>query len=259
MTHVFPFRVAFSLSETEQSRGTKSCEPDQKTRMPPRESTSSGGWPVYFPFMDSGRAIRHLVMPVLLMVLIGTLLVVRPQPAGLADILFWAAYGLWILVEIVRVKPDRPQDEKGDRGTKWFYALSQASVVAAGLLFCPSVKPQSAAIAGGILLAAGIALRLWAVFTLGRHYSHVARVLDDHLIIARGPYRLIRHPAYAGMLLGHGGVAAVCVSPAAAILLFCALLPSIVARIRVEEQLLYGLDGYAAYAQGRRRLLPGIW
>jgi len=209
--------------------------------------------------MNSGRTVRHLIMPVLLMDLIGTLLVFRPQPAGLADTLYWAAYGLWMLVEIVRVKPDRQQDEQSDRGTRWFYALSQASVVAAGLLTCPSARPLSAAIAGGILLAAGIALRQGAVFTLGRHYSHVARVLDNHSVVSRGPYRFIRHPAYAGMLLAHGGVAVVCVSPAAAILLFCALLPSIVARIRVEEKLLYGLDGYAAYAQGRRRLLPGIW
>ena len=50
------------------------------------------------------------------------------------------------------------------------------------------------------LFAAGVAFRLWAVFTLGRFYSHSVRLRRDHRIVESGPYRFVRHPAYAGMI-----------------------------------------------------------
>jgi protein-S-isoprenylcysteine O-methyltransferase Ste14 len=58
----------------------------------------------------------------------------------------------------------------------------------------------------GILLAlviawCGIALRLWAVATLGRFFRPIVHIQEGHQLVRTGPYRVLRHPAYTGMVL----------------------------------------------------------
>ena len=80
-------------------------------------------------------------------------------------------------------------------------------------------------------------------------------------IIRRGPYRLLRHPSYAGLLLIYGGFGLALgswVSAAvAALIMFAGMLP----RIRVEEQALeraFGPD-YLSYANATARIIPNVW
>ena len=47
----------------------------------------------------------------------------------------------------------------------------------------------------------GIALRVWANRTLGRFYTRTLRVSEDQPLVERGPYGVIRHPGYLGVLL----------------------------------------------------------
>ena len=54
---------------------------------------------------------------------------------------------------------------------------------------------------GIALMAGGIAVRQWAVLTLGRWFTVVVRVTQDQAVIDRGPYRWVRHPSYTGLLL----------------------------------------------------------
>lgn len=116
-------------------------------------------------------------------------------------------------------------------------------------------------VAGLGLMWLGIALRQWAVWTLGRFFTVVVRVSDDQTVVDRGPYQWVRHPSYTGLLFtlfGLGLVLGSWLSVAALV-----ILPTIglVVRIRVEEQALLAALGepYRAYADRRRRLLPGIW
>ena len=117
------------------------------------------------------------------------------------------------------------------------------------------------AMAGLVLSWLGIWLRMWSILTLGRYFRRVVVVQRDHRVIRRGPYRLVRHPSYTGLLLfwlGLGVAQVNLVSVAA-----LAILPTIavVRRILVEEAaLLDGLgEDYRSYAEGRPRLLPGVW
>jgi protein-S-isoprenylcysteine O-methyltransferase Ste14 len=57
------------------------------------------------------------------------------------------------------------------------------------------------AAAGLVVLAAGVALRTWAILTLGRLFKFVVVIQDGHRVVASGPYRLLRHPSYTGGLL----------------------------------------------------------
>lgn len=47
----------------------------------------------------------------------------------------------------------------------------------------------------------GTLLCLWARFILGRNWSGRVVLKEDHELIQRGPYRLIRHPIYTGIIL----------------------------------------------------------
>jgi protein-S-isoprenylcysteine O-methyltransferase Ste14 len=171
-----------------------------------------------------------------------------------------ALYLAWTLLE-VRITFRRDPGETGgdDRGSMPLYGLARAAVVA-GSLFVPaaSVSPAWQTAAVSVLLL-GIGLRLDAIHELGRFYAHRVRTLADHAIVRTGPYRLIRHPAYAGMLLAHAGLVAIFLNPLSAAALVGLLVPAIVHRIVVEERTLMELDGYPAYARGRKRLIPAVW
>jgi len=52
-----------------------------------------------------------------------------------------------------------------------------------------------------LAIAGGLAIRTWAVQTLGRFFTLHVQVTGDQPIIQDGPYRYVRHPAYTGALL----------------------------------------------------------
>jgi protein-S-isoprenylcysteine O-methyltransferase Ste14 len=114
---------------------------------------------------------------------------------------------------------------------------------------------------GLVLMWAGIALRVWAVATLGRFFRRVVVVQQGHRVVTAGPYRWLRHPAYAGNLLSYLGLGIALgnvLSVAACLMIpFVAHLP----RIRAEEaSLIDGLgDEYRAYMRHTARLIPRVW
>jgi protein-S-isoprenylcysteine O-methyltransferase Ste14 len=55
-------------------------------------------------------------------------------------------------------------------------------------------------VAGAVVIWVGLALRVWAVLTLGRSFSTFIQVDADQAVVTRGP-RWVRHPSYTGLLL----------------------------------------------------------
>jgi protein-S-isoprenylcysteine O-methyltransferase Ste14 len=55
-------------------------------------------------------------------------------------------------------------------------------------------------VAAAILCLCGLGLCLWARAVLGRNWSGTVTLKEDHELIVRGPYRLVRHPIYTGLL-----------------------------------------------------------
>jgi protein-S-isoprenylcysteine O-methyltransferase Ste14 len=60
---------------------------------------------------------------------------------------------------------------------------------------------------GVLLLLLGLGFAVWARFVLGRNWSGIVTVKEDHTLITRGPYAWVRHPIYTGILLGLLGTA----------------------------------------------------
>jgi len=61
--------------------------------------------------------------------------------------------------------------------------------------------------AGLIITCAGLAFTAWARAILGRNWSAVVTIKEDHRLIRSGPYKWVRHPIYSGLLLGMLGTA----------------------------------------------------
>jgi protein-S-isoprenylcysteine O-methyltransferase Ste14 len=177
------------------------------------------------------------------------------------DVLFAATYIVWIFAELGVSKREMDQGDKTrDYGTCGLYAVGQAAVFLSALFFAPTGKTLNAAhMVGFIIFLSGVLFRLWAIRTLGRYYSHIVREVADHKIVDWGPYRVIRHPAYLGMIVANIGVTVFFFNPVTLLLLLLLLIPSIVIRILIEERTLYTIQGYETFAEGRRRLVPGVW
>jgi protein-S-isoprenylcysteine O-methyltransferase Ste14 len=112
---------------------------------------------------------------------------------------------------------------------------------------------------GIVLCIAGFAFCIWARFTLGRNWSGLVTLKAGHELIVRGPYSLVRHPIYTGLLamfvatvivLGH--VAGIVAMPFVFV--------SIWIKLRGEEKVMLKQfpNEYAAYQQRVKRIIPFI-
>jgi protein-S-isoprenylcysteine O-methyltransferase Ste14 len=173
---------------------------------------------------------------------------------------------LWLAGETVIGLRGRLKDRSlaRDRGSQPAIIVSMvasawlAPTLAAGL---PQASidwhPHGLIAAGLALMLAGMALRWYAVITLGAYFTTTVAARGGQPVVERGPYHLVRHPSYAGSLLTLAGyclaftnwLALLAVVPGAAGFAY---------RIRVEERALLETLGepYAAYMRRTKRLLP---
>ena len=107
----------------------------------------------------------------------------------------------------------------------------------------------------------GYAFSSWAL-VVNRFFSGTVRIQTErgHHVVTGGPYRLIRHPGYAGGLLGYMLIP-ILLDSLWAFLPAGLLVAVMVARTALEDRTLQAeLPGYAEYAQKTRyRLIPGVW
>ncbi|WP_205661205.1 methyltransferase family protein [Amycolatopsis vastitatis] len=107
----------------------------------------------------------------------------------------------------------------------------------------------------------GLLLRWWSFVSLGKYFTVTVRTSEDQLVVERGPYRVLRHPSYTGLLLifsGGGLIADNWVSAAGA---DAVLLVALIYRLRIEERALEEALGsrYRQFAEDRARLVPFVW
>lgn len=109
---------------------------------------------------------------------------------------------------------------------------------------------------GSVLMMAGFFTDLSAKLFLRRSFGLVAA---NRGVKTDGPYRLVRHPMYAGYLLTHIGFLLAAFS-IWNVTVYAVCWAAMIFRIAAEETLLLRDADYAAYAQKvRSRLIPGIW
>src|SRR5579875_2874594 len=113
---------------------------------------------------------------------------------------------------------------------------------------------------GVVVMALGIALRIWANQTLGRFFTRTLRVTAGQTIVSDGPYRLVRHPGYLGDIMLWVGAAFATLNWITFPLLALAAGCAYAFRIHVEEAMLKEALGepYRAYMAHTWRLLPFV-
>jgi protein-S-isoprenylcysteine O-methyltransferase Ste14 len=112
---------------------------------------------------------------------------------------------------------------------------------------------------GVALCVAGLAFCIWARFTLGRNWSGVVTLKGGHELITSGPYALVRHPIYTGLLTMF--VATVIVlGHVAGIIAMPFVFASLWIKLRYEEKLMLKQfpEQYAAYQKRVKRIIPFI-
>ncbi|MCK5633604.1 MAG: isoprenylcysteine carboxylmethyltransferase family protein [Anaerolineales bacterium] len=107
----------------------------------------------------------------------------------------------------------------------------------------------------------GYAVGTWAMIT-NAFFSAVVRIQEDrdHRVVTDGPYRIVRHPAYAGGLFSSLGIPLMLGSVWALIPAGLALVFMVMRTVNEDKMLMEELPGYSDFAQQTRyRLIPGIW
>src|SRR4051812_15810065 len=179
--------------------------------------------------------------------------------------LVWELGLIYLVSEILLTLTRRSRSKTGrkqDRSTLGIIWLVIAVSVTAGVFvarnFPAGTLPHERMFAsvGVVLFAAGLMLRWCAIIILGRFFTVDVTIEKDHELVERGPFRVVRHPSYTGVLLAFVGLALSLRNWAA---LFVVLMPigaAFIHRMNVEEDALVRALGprYAEYMRRTKRL-----
>lgn len=173
--------------------------------------------------------------------------------------------GVWVVGELA----GRWRSRGGKTSFDWTLAVVAGSLdlgiglaVVAVFLHSPAFATGWAPVlVGELILIAGLTLRFWAVLTLGRYFKITVSIQEGHTVVRTGPYRVLRHPSYTGLLLILLGLGLALETWLGLVAVIALPLIGILIRIRVEEAALIEALGqdYVPYAAETRRLIPGVW
>jgi protein-S-isoprenylcysteine O-methyltransferase Ste14 len=171
----------------------------------------------------------------------------------------WAAFWLYWLVAAFSAKKGRVS---WSRELRIRVAIAALVVVFVRLgVFrghAVDTDPRRAGV-GLFLFALGLAFAVWARVHIGRNWGTPMTQKDDPELVTSGPYRLVRHPIYAGVLVAGVGTA-LALSWFWLVAVFLAGV-YFVYSASVEERFLAGRfpDAYAAYKRSTKMLVPYVF
>jgi protein-S-isoprenylcysteine O-methyltransferase len=110
------------------------------------------------------------------------------------------------------------------------------------------------------LTITGLAFAIWARVHLGRNWSGAVTIKEDHELIRSGPYALVRHPIYSGILLALLGTVIVLHDTRWLLVFGLGILALRLKSLREEEFMAeqFGAE-YVQYKQRVKALIPFVW
>ena len=185
-------------------------------------------------------------------------------------LVYFASELLLTITRRSRTKTGEKQD-KSTLGTLWVVILAS---IAAGVFVAGSASLRAGVVGlfdfppsnlipvlAVSLFAAGLALRWWAIVTLGRFFTVDVVVEKDHELVQRGPFRWVRHPSYTGVLVAFIGWAVTLGNWVAMAVVLVPIFVALRRRMNVEEDALTRAlgDRYREYIRRTKRLVPGVY
>jgi protein-S-isoprenylcysteine O-methyltransferase len=188
---------------------------------------------------------------------------VRPRVLAVPQLWLLAAVGLVANLLQPAYSPFERQRTAADRWTagQILWTVYAVQIMAVGELCLRRAPPPVDAltcVAFGAMLG-GLALRTWAVATLGRWFTWNVEIQPGQQLVTTGPYRFIRHPSYSGPLLTFLAGCFLLRSYRAAAFAAIALPAAFLRRIHHEERLLRDtFPEYKEYAARTGMLWPRL-
>jgi protein-S-isoprenylcysteine O-methyltransferase Ste14 len=183
-------------------------------------------------------------------------------PASIVALLFFFSE---LLLGIVR-RARAGEATSRDRGSMAILWVVISASIAVAILCAKSgftrmpLSFNARQITAIVVMLAGLAFRWVSILTLGRFFTVNVAAHADHQLVDFGPYRLIRHPSYTGLLIAFVGLAIYFGTWLGLALMMVAITLALLYRIRVEEEALGAALGakYEAYRARTKRLIPGV-
>ena len=190
---------------------------------------------------------------------------VAPESLTIAAVIFgWALFGLSLVPFLRRPRAANRRRDPWSlaamllQGAGFALAWGWHRSRAASFIPSASVGLWILAVAATVLAVASASFAFVAVRYLGRQWSLVARLSDEHRLITTGPYAVVRHPIYTAMLGLMIATGIAFSTPQTLIVGVVLYVAGTIWRTSLEERILrdaFG-DAYAAYAERVPRILP---
>ena len=178
--------------------------------------------------------------------------------------------GLWLVwiaywrISAADVKPTQRHESPGSRAAHLLPLLVAAVLLwirgdaEDGWLFQHFLRPSVMKFwVGTAITAAGLGFSAWARIHLGRNWSATVTVKEDHELIRTGPYAIVRHPIYTGVLFGFIGTA-FAIGQWRGVLAVAIVFVAFWRKLRLEERWMsetFGED-YRRYRERTKALIP---
>jgi protein-S-isoprenylcysteine O-methyltransferase Ste14 len=176
----------------------------------------------------------------------------------------WLAWAVYWFVSARNAKDNRRVESAASRAGHIL-----PLIIGAALLWLPRFRgvlserfvPDTPAtfFIGVAVLVFGLAFSIWARRTLGRNWSGVVTVKQDHELVRSGPYRFVRHPIYTGLLIAFVGTA-IARGEWRGIVAILIVFAALWRKLKVEERFMietFG-DAYLRYRAEVRALIPFV-
>ena len=214
---------------------------------------------------------KAYLLPVIIMIVLGLVLFL---PAG--SLRFWPVWMWWSIISAMTLyitnyflrkdpgllsRRDAGQRKRTTAGHHTHSVIFISPVIIPGFdyRYQWSAVPVWVGITANVLVSLGYVL-IFLVFKENSYASTVIQVDKDQEVIKTGPYAMVRHPMYTGLLI------MILFTPLAlgsywGLLFSCLFIPTVLFRIKKEEEvLLRDLSGYKDYyIKTRFSLIPLIW
>lgn len=178
----------------------------------------------------------------------------------------WITLGIVWLIGAFATKPVERIQTRSSRITQGLVFVLGALLMARAPLHLGALSrrfvPHSLIVGyiGLALTIVGLAIAIWARFYLGRNWSARVTIKKDHELVRTGPYAIVRHPIYSGIILALAGTV-LGFGEIRALLGFILVIVGILLKSRLEEQFMSKQFGeeYARYREEVKSLIPFVW